>query len=203
MPASATVADRRDQAVDDHRREPERQLVDEHEPRPRDERLGEHDHLLLAARQRARGVVEPLLELGEQLERALRPASASRARQRVRGDADVVLDGQLGQQPPALGDDRDARPCGSAPGRLPASRGSSSSTEPPRGLQHAADREHQARLAGAVGTEQRGDLAGGISSDTLAHDVAPAARDDEIARSDRGAIARRRGVAHATSSVPR
>ena len=67
------------------RREPERELVDQHEPRLGDERLGEHEHLLLAARQRARRCVEPLLELGEELERPGEAAGrvlASRARSR-------------------------------------------------------------------------------------------------------------------------
>src|SRR5262245_2850567 len=42
------LLERRDQALDDDRREPERQLVDEHELGSRDKRLGENDHLLLA-----------------------------------------------------------------------------------------------------------------------------------------------------------
>ena len=41
------------EALDDDRREPERELVDQDDARVRDEGLREHDHLLLAARERA------------------------------------------------------------------------------------------------------------------------------------------------------
>ena len=45
--------------------------------RLRHERLGEDEHLLLAARQRSRREVEPLLQLGEQLERVRAAGPAS------------------------------------------------------------------------------------------------------------------------------
>ena len=76
------------EALDDDRREPERQLVDEDHARVRDERLREHDHLLLAAREQAAGDPPALLELGEELERARDPALrvlAWRARRSPRG----------------------------------------------------------------------------------------------------------------------
>ncbi len=64
------------EALDDDRREPERELVDEHHARVGDERLGQHDHLLLAAREQAAGDAPALLELGEELERTLRSRSS-------------------------------------------------------------------------------------------------------------------------------
>ncbi len=118
-------ADRRDQALDDDRRQPQRQLVDDHEPRLRDERLREHDHLLLAARQRARLRAEPLLELGEQLERpraaglGLRAPTASRWR---RGGCHRRSDRAAAAGPRARSPGRRG---GSAPGggrRAPARR---------------------------------------------------------------------------------
>ena len=76
-------------------------------------------------------------------------------------------------------------------GRRPASSRPSSVTDPPSGLQHAADREHEARLAGAVRPEQRRDLARvRSSSETLVHDRVPAARDAEVREAERA-------VAHA------
>ncbi len=67
--AVGDALDHRHQALDDDRRQPERELVDHHHLRLRRQRLCQHDHLLLAARQRPGGGVEPALELGEQLER--------------------------------------------------------------------------------------------------------------------------------------
>ena len=122
-------ADRRDQPLDHDRREAERQLVDDHEPRLGHERLREHDHLLLAARQRAGGVAQALLELGEQLERARAPGRGLLARQRIRRDPDVVLDGQLAEQPAAFRDDREPGlpdPLGPAARELAARRASPS-----------------------------------------------------------------------------
>ena len=53
-PFAATASSVGHEPLDDDRREAERELVDEHDARAGDERLGEHDHLLLAARERAR-----------------------------------------------------------------------------------------------------------------------------------------------------
>ena len=187
-------ADRRDQAVDHDRGEPERQLVDDHEARMGDERLGEHDHLLLAAGQRARRVVEALLELGEQLERALAAGvglgRSAACRSRRAGSRPTVSSGSS------------RRPSGTiampAPrirsGRRPAKSASSSSTLPADRLEDPADRQHQAGLAGAVGAEQRGHLAGRDLERHLAHDVAPAARDGQALAGDEHA---RVPVAHA------
>ncbi len=126
--------DRRYEPVDDDRREPERELVDDHEPRMGHERLREHDHLLLAARERAGRIVEALLELGEQLERALalgRRRPRSTACRWRRGDsrprsARGAAGGPRGRSR--------ARPGGSAPDACRRKSSSSSSTFPASGF---------------------------------------------------------------------
>ena len=57
--------DRRHEALDDHRREAERELVDEHDLRLGDEGLGEHHHLLLATREQARRVLQRFSSSGK------------------------------------------------------------------------------------------------------------------------------------------
>src|SRR5262249_4418410 len=68
--------DRRHEALDDDRREPERELVYEQHARTGDERLREHEHLLLAARQQTALRRPALLELREQAERIVDPVLA-------------------------------------------------------------------------------------------------------------------------------
>ena len=53
------------------RREAERGFVEQEQPRPRHQRAADRQHLLLAARQRAAALAEPLLEAREQREHAL------------------------------------------------------------------------------------------------------------------------------------
>jgi hypothetical protein len=134
--------DHRDQAADHHRGQAQRQLVDQHVPRLGDQGLGQHDHLLLAAGQGAGQRAQPLAQLGEQLEDLLTAGPGSLGGQGVAGHAQVVLDGQVGQQAAALGDDRDAgladplrAPAGEV--RLVAEHG------PGLGLQDAADGQDQ------------------------------------------------------------
>ena len=83
----------------------------------------------------------------------------------VRGDPEVVLDRQFGQQTPAFGHHRDAG-AADALGRRLVRSWSPSRTCPDVGRSAPADREHQRRLAGAVRPEQRGDLAGRDSIET-------------------------------------
>ena len=109
MPRRGGGLERRHEPFHDDGREAERELVDEDDARSRDERLGEHDHLLLAAREEAAGDGPALLELGKELERERDPAACIRSGERVRRDAEVVLDRELRQEPPALRDDGD--PC--------------------------------------------------------------------------------------------
>ena len=177
-PRLGDLANRRDQPVDDHRREAQRQLVDQDVLRLRDERLGEHHHLLLASRQRPSGCVQALLQLWEQLERACPPRLRLVSRKRVRGHLDVVLHRQLRQQPASLGDDRNSR----APDALrPLARevGAAQLDRALRRPQDAADRKHEAGLTRSVRSEQRRDLAGRDLDVHLAHDRAAAALDGQ------------------------
>ena len=101
--------DHRDQPADHHRRQAEGELVDQQVAGLADQRLGQHDHLLLAAGQGPGGGREPQGELGEQLEDPVPAGLGLLAGQRVAGHPQVVRHGQVGQQPAAFGDDRDAR----------------------------------------------------------------------------------------------
>ena len=70
----ALLVDRADDVehlVDEHRRQAHRRLVHQQQLRPRHQRAADRDHLLLAARQRAGILVEPLLDAREQCEDAL------------------------------------------------------------------------------------------------------------------------------------
>jgi len=66
-------ADPRDQALQDHRSETQRELVDEHELRLRDQRLREDEHLLLASGEQAPFNAAARLQLGEELEGVAEP----------------------------------------------------------------------------------------------------------------------------------
>ena len=104
-PEAATARERGHEALDDDRREPERELVDEQDLGTRHERLREHHHLLLAAGQGAAQNVPPLLQLGKELERILGAALGVLLAERIRGDPQVVGDRQLVEKPPAFGHD--------------------------------------------------------------------------------------------------
>ena len=190
---------RRHEALDDNRRQPERELVDEQDRGMRDERLREHDHLLLASREQAPRDGPPLLELGKQLERVCDAPLRVVAAQRVGRDAKVVLDRQLGQKPPSLGDDRDA---GAAHllGAMPREVHVSQQHLAGAGPQHAGNREHERRLPGPVRAEQRRHLARRDLDRDVVNDGAPAPWDRDAFEAQAGCRRRR---AHSFSSVPR
>ena len=123
-----------------------------------DERAGEREHLLLAAAQRARLLVAAALQPGEVLEDARRllaqraPLAAD-----VRAHAEVLPDGQLREEAAALGNVRDA---GARDRVRLAARDRLAVEDDLAGLAHdSRDRAQRRRLAGAVGAEQRDDLA--------------------------------------------
>jgi hypothetical protein len=172
-------AQRWHEPLDHHGREAERELVDEDEARLGDQRLGEHEHLLLAARHRSGPDVEPLDELGEHLQGVLATHLRLASWQGIAGDVEVVGDRQLAQQAPSLRNDRDAR-LADALGALAAQVLAVEQDAAGLGAQDAADREHEARLAGAVGSQQRGDLAAPDLQRHVAHDRPGAARDRHL-----------------------
>ena len=111
----------------------------------------------------------------------MRPACACSRDQGVAGHAQVVLDGQVGEQPAALGDDRDARlpdPLGAPAGEV----GLVQEHGPGPGTQDAADGEHQGGLARAVRAEQGGHLPGRYLEGNVPDHGAPAALDGEVAQ---------------------
>ena len=101
-------------------REAERELVGDEHLRFEHEHRGQREHPLLAARQRPGALPAALTEAGEQLvgllERGVDPVAAEPAPEPER---EVLLDGQRGEDRPALGCVRDA---GSGEGRRPACR---------------------------------------------------------------------------------
>ena len=200
-PGARDLLERRHEALHDDRRQAQRELVDDHDPRPRDERLGEDDHLLLAAREQARRRLPARLELaGRARARSAIRALRSLARERVRRDAQVVLHRQLGQQPPPLGDDRDARGADRLGPRAREVRVAEQDLAAAR-AQDSADREHERRLAGAVRAEQRRDLA---RRDRRARRRGrPCARRARRRAPRAAARLRSRSRAHTSSSVPR
>ena len=143
----------RQQALDDHGGEPERELVEEEQAGPAGEPARDREHLLLAAREEPDAPCAQLSELREVLVRRVlvRPLAAV-------SEPEVLGDGQAVEEPAALGDVHDPEPrplCGRdarevSPGECdaPAHR-----TDQPR------DHSQRRRLAGAVGTEQRDHLA--------------------------------------------
>ena len=171
--------DDRDQPADHHRGQAQRQLVDQHVARPGDQRLGQHDHLLLAAGQGAGQRGQALLQLGEQLQDP-GPAGLGRlAGQGVAGHPQVVLHGQVREQPAALGDDRDAGLADAL--RAPAGEVclvEADGSGP--GPQDAADGQDQGGFARAVRAEEGGNLAGRDLDGHLLDHGAAAALDGEV-----------------------
>ena len=195
-PAAAIDSEDRHEALDNERSEAERQLVDEDHRRAGHEGLGEHDHLLLPTRQRTCRRVPPLLQLGEQLERVLGALLGRVAVEHVRRHPKVVGDGELGQQAAAFGNDGEAGLAnlfGTTTGEVAVAE-----RHRARGrANRAGDSEYQRRLAGAVRSEQGGDLPRCHIDRHVAEHRPPTTRDAQPV--DAECL----GRTHATSSVPR
>ena len=158
-PCLRDVLHRGDEALDDDRRQPERELVDEHELRAA-RRAPAQARPSAARRPRGSAPGRPaLLELGEELERE-RDAAAwpRRGRERVGRDAEVVLDRQHREQSPTLGDDGEPA-ARIVSGRRLVRSSPSRVTLPDGRAEDAGDGKDERRLAGAVRAEQRGHLA--------------------------------------------
>ena len=92
------------------RREAERRLVEKQEARAGHQRAADRDHLLLAARERARRLPPPLAQRREHRVHAREAVRARRARpRRVAAELEVLLHRHAGEEPAPLGHDRDAR----------------------------------------------------------------------------------------------
>ena len=160
--------DHRDQPADHDRRQAEGEFVDQQVAGLADQRLGQHHHLLLAAGKGPGGRRQPPRELREQLEDPVPAGLGLLAGQRVAGHPEVVRHGQVGQQPAALGDNRDAglpdplRPTAGQVCGVSGARGAGVIEKHGAGLrsQDPADGQDQGGLARAIRAEQGGDLTG-------------------------------------------
>ena len=101
-----------EEVADDRRRQAERQLVDHQQAGLRHERLGQRQHLLLAAGEEAGRLGVALGQDREQLQH-LGPGGFDAGRvlaERPGGEAEVLVDGDGGEDPLAARHERDAGP---------------------------------------------------------------------------------------------
>src|SRR5438093_1515470 len=101
-----------EERVDDDRREAKRQFVDEQELRTGEHRLREAEHLLLAAGQVPGRFVPSIAKDGEQLTYPCERRRDVRLVAPVQpaADAEILGDGQGGEDPPAAGYLRETEP---------------------------------------------------------------------------------------------
>ena len=103
------AGDGREDLLDHLRRQTHARLVEQQQARARHQRAAERQHLLLAARQRARGLPPTLGEAREHREDALEIRRALGAGPRVAAEQQVVDDRQRAERLAALGHLGDAR----------------------------------------------------------------------------------------------
>ncbi len=142
----------------DQRGEAHRQLVEQQHLGVRDQRPRDGQHLLLAAGHGAGQLPAALGQPGERLVGPLLDRLQVEATL-VRPDAEVLLDRQVGEDAPSLGDRTEAGP-GQLLGGGPAGRGVADHHLAVGGAKLAAHHAEQGGLAGAVGTEEGEDRTG-------------------------------------------
>ena len=142
---------------------PDRRLVHQENPRRAHQRTREREHLLLAAAHGAGELVAPFLQAIEHAVTKVEIARHFGARRRTeRAEQEILLDGELGKQPPPLRHQRNAeiddffRRAADQIVLLAVDLGHDRSGARPH---HAHDAFHQRRLAVAVGAEQHDGLA--------------------------------------------
>ena len=105
-PSLFSVGQHREQQVEDLRREAERQLVDHQQLRPRQQAARDGEHLLLAARQRAGLLVDPLAQAREHAEHLVDvgrdPARIGLADAAIGAEHQVVAHALVGEDHAAL-----------------------------------------------------------------------------------------------------
>ena len=137
---------------------PERGLVEQEQPRPAHQRARDGEHLLLAPRQRAAALVEPLAQAAET---APARGRGRRARPRAGGERahlQILEHGHARKDAPSfrrLGDVEPRDLVGWQPRDVAAGEHDRAFAR----ARIAADGHHQGRLAGAVRPDQRDDLA--------------------------------------------
>ena len=167
---------------------PERGLVEQEQTRPAHQRAGDGEHLLLAARQRAAALGEPLA----------RAAETARARGRGRREvaATPAASAPICRFSSTVMRGKMRRPSGAWAmwSRAISWVGSRVMSRPAKTIaafaraRIAADRHHQGRLAGAVRADQRDDLAlADLEVDALERDDVAVDRPSRRARERSGA----------------
>ena len=203
-PGRGDLAEGRHQPAYDDGREAERELVDDQEVRGVDDGLGDREHLLLPARQLARGPVQQGLQLGQQGEhpfaagRLVLATSSGTAATRRLSETERL---RRTRCPSGTVATPWARTCsGSSPPRsvLPMR------TVPARAGRRPASASTRLDLPAPFGPEERRDLAAGHGQRHASQDVTAAAGHREVLHHEG---VRQRHVlglrAHPTSSVPR
>ena len=155
------------QALDDERRQAERELVDQQDARVAEQRGGQRQHLALAAREISRQLSAAAGEHGKVVEHLLkrhRRARRATIGQRPRHErAQIFLDCQGLEDLVALGHQHEPAPRQLV--RRAAGDGRALEHDPTAddlcvvSAEKARDRAERGRLAGAVGAEQRDDRA--------------------------------------------
>ena len=142
----------------DQRREAQRRLVQKQELRAAHERAGDGQHLLLAARERAAALLQALLQAREQGADPLEILVEMGQPVHGRAHLQVLEHGHAREDAPpfrGLGDRQARDLVGRHLGDVPPRIGDRALAR----ARVAEDRHHQGRLAGAVGADQRDDLA--------------------------------------------
>ena len=154
------LADRVEDLPHDQRRKAERGLVEQQQARARHQGARDREHLLLAARQRAAALVQPLLQAREQREDALEIGGEVRLLGDDRAHLQVFHHGHAREDAPPFRRLGDAQPRDLVRRQLrdvvPVEHDRAFAR-----ARIAEDRHHQGGLAGAVRADQRDDLAVG------------------------------------------
>ena len=142
----------------EERRQAERRLVQKNEPRPAHQRAADRQHLLLATRQCAAALGAAVGEPREQRENALEVGHEMSLVGHRRADLQVFEHGHARKNPAAFGRLRDAE-LGDLVRRQRSDIAAGEADAAVVRARIAEYRHHQGRLAGAVGADQRDDLA--------------------------------------------
>ena len=212
--ALADPAQRLEDAVDGERRQAERRLVEEQHVRLGHQRAADRELLLLAAREVARVAAAELLQDREEVVGDLERVAAAVPAPGREPEAEVLLDREPGEDPPALRHERHAG-VRDRLGALPPQRAAAQPDLAGRRRHDAHDRVQRGRLARAVRADQADDLALVDAQPHVAHGGdAAVAHLDAVELEDRlrhrrcgrrsrpGRRPRRRGCARISSGAP-
>ena len=154
------LADDLEDRLHDLRRQAQRRLVQQQQPRPGQQRPRNRQHLLLAAGERRGALTQPFAQPREQRQGPLAVlGDAGPVGAGIRPDLQVLLNGEVREQPAALGGLRDAQ-THDLVRRLADQRLAVEDQRPGGRAQQSGDRAQRRGFAGPVGADQRHDLPG-------------------------------------------